>query len=81
MVKDGETNPDSKTDLVQSKHHDNKIEKNLSNVDTAGKMLIIKRKVLGPDGLLTVETETIKKPEVVEAYLKIKASKTDEVRN
>jgi len=56
---------------------DDKSDNNPPNIDTVGKLLVIKRRVIGPDGSEIIKTETIKKPEVVEAYLKIKSSKTD----
>ena len=79
MVKEGESNPEKSSDPDRSKNQpngsDDKAEQ--QHIDTVGKLLVIKRRVIGSDGNEKIVTETIKKPEVVEAYLKIKTSKTD----
>ena len=53
---------------------DSKPEKDISQEDLEGKILKITRKKQEIDGTETVETIEIKKPEVIEAYLKIKVS-------
>merc|ERR1712131_220857 len=71
-MKKGESK--EKSDVLEE---DSKPEKDISQEDLEGKILKITRKKQEIDGTETVETIEIKKPEVIEAYLKIKYSKTD----
>jgi transcription initiation factor TFIID subunit 1 len=50
----------------------------LANIDITGKVLVIRRKVKNSYGEIVEKKETVRKPEVIEAYLKIRASKTDQ---
>ena len=66
-MKKGESK--EKSDVLEE---DSKPEKDISQEDLEGKILKITRKKQEIDGTETVETIEIKKPEVIEAYLKIK---------
>ena len=52
-------------------------EKDVSQIDVDGKQLIIKRVFIDEQGIKQEKEEIIKKPGVIEAYLKIKYSKAD----
>lgn len=54
-----------------------KPEKDVSQMDIDGKMLVIKRVYIDEQGVKHEKEEQIKKPGVIEAYLKIKYSKAD----
>ena len=68
-MKKGESK--EKNDVLEE---DSKPEKDISQEDLEGKILKITRKKHEIDGTETIETIEIKKPEVIEAYLKIKVS-------
>ena len=52
-------------------------EKDVSQIDVDGKLLVIKRVFIDEQGIKQEKEEIIKKPGVIEAYLKIKYSKAD----